>query len=159
MEVKTKKHDNLSQSVNIVLQLEPICIGRGANHITVNCLLASIHMVQLESKLCTKCLEATKQPLPQQISFRFEQASKLLMIGSVISDEGQFDKNSSIREEGILVKYIIKIETVIQNQLATIQSFKNQVGQIQLHCQTDNWVPCPATWKRTHESMRQQFKP
>lgn len=45
MEVKTKKHDNLSESVNIVLQLEPICIGRGANHITVNCLLASIHMV------------------------------------------------------------------------------------------------------------------
>lgn len=50
------------------------------------------------------------------------------MIGSVISDEGQFDKNSSIREEGILVKYIIKIETVIQNQLATIQNFENQVG-------------------------------
>lgn len=50
------------------------------------------------------------------------------MIGSVISDEGQFDKKSSIREEGILVKYIIKIETVIQNQLATIQNFENQVG-------------------------------
>lgn len=48
MKVLIMKMDNLSKSINMVLQLLPNCKGCGVDHATIRCPSAYIHVNQLE---------------------------------------------------------------------------------------------------------------
>ncbi|XP_022872381.1 uncharacterized protein LOC111391398, partial [Olea europaea var. sylvestris] len=135
MEAITKKVDTLTQSVHMVQHPASVCAGCGADHITSSYPLTSTHMGQSAevnyaqnyqrqngSYLYNYHLGLNKHPNYSWVD-NPNQVNQIKANPPVIQQ--QQGKRQSL--EDLLVTYITKTETVMQNQQASIHNLENQV--------------------------------
>ncbi|XP_022848704.1 uncharacterized protein LOC111371006 [Olea europaea var. sylvestris] len=138
MEAITKKLDTLTQFVHMVQHPAHICAGCGADHITSSYPLASTHMGQSAEVSCAQNYQRQNGSYPYNYHPslnkhpNYSWVDNLDQINQMKGNPPVIQQQQGKRQsfEDLLVTYITKTETVMQNQQASIHNLENQVGQI-----------------------------
>lgn len=133
MEAITRKLDTLTHSVNIIQTPAPICVGCGADHIIASYPMAFTHISQPIEINYTQNYRRQNGPYINNYHLSLNKHPNYTWVDN--SDQiNQMRSNSPVihqQEENrqslddLIVKYITKTETTIQNQQATIHSLEN----------------------------------
>ncbi|XP_022895234.1 uncharacterized protein LOC111409414 [Olea europaea var. sylvestris] len=164
MESITRKIESLTHSVNIVQTPAPKCAGCGADHITASCPLASNHIAQPAEVSYVQNYQGQNGPYPYNYHLNLNKYPNYAWVDSSdqvnqIRDnpptiQQQEEKRQSL--EDLLVKYVIKTETMIQNQQAFIHNLEKQVKATALSNKNTTLVSFPQ--RLQNNKTNKQFK-